>query len=101
MFRQGDVLLVRCNGIPRNAKPVGRENGRVVLAHGEATGHHHSFSDGVQLLERGEDRYLMVKDEVADLEHQEHGVIPVPKGQYKVIRQRQYDILEGVRRVMD
>jgi hypothetical protein len=38
-YRQGDVLLVAVPAIPEDARPLPRDEGRVVLALGEATGH--------------------------------------------------------------
>lgn len=43
-YRQGDVMLQRIETLPSNLKPVTPEDGKVILAHGEVTGHHHSFS---------------------------------------------------------
>ena len=103
MYRQGDVMLALCESdMPKKCKPVELELGRVILAHGEVTGHHHSFgsSSGVALLEAPSgDRYLKVKKQ-ASLEHQEHGTIEVPAGTYRVIRQREYSP-EAIRNVMD
>ena len=51
--RQGDVLLVPASR-PGDAKPVGRDCGRVVLAYGEVTGHAHAIrSHGATLLASG------------------------------------------------
>lgn len=55
--RQGDVFIERTDG----AKPMGhelpREAGRIVLAHGEATGHAHAVrSAGAKLFSLPEDR---------------------------------------------
>jgi hypothetical protein len=41
MYRQGDVLIIPVESIPERLDPIGREDGRVVLAHGEVTGHAH------------------------------------------------------------
>lgn len=44
--RQGDVLIIKRN--PKgteNLTPVDREDGRVILAHGEVTGHAHGIMD--------------------------------------------------------
>lgn len=41
--RQGDVLIQRIASLPKEITKLARENGRVVLAHGKATGHHHSL----------------------------------------------------------
>ena len=94
MIRQGDVMLVAIDDMPRSTSPVLAENGRVVLAHGEATGHHHSFalSDRVALFrEDGSGRGLFLAvtgTEPVALEHQEHTALSVPPGKYRVIRQR-------------
>ena len=45
MFRQGDVLIIPVKSIPKTAEPIAREQGRVVLAHGEVTGHAHAIRD--------------------------------------------------------
>lgn len=42
-YRQGDVLIERIGSLPKKLTPIKRENGRVILAHGEATGHVHAF----------------------------------------------------------
>jgi hypothetical protein len=62
MYRQGDVLLERVAKLPEQIKRVRRENGLIILARGEATGHHHSISDaGCALLEAETpgDRFLV------------------------------------------
>jgi hypothetical protein len=95
-FRQGDVLLIEVNSIPfTKIQPIEEENGRVVLAHGEVTGHHHSFKGSNRIsffrADEGEGgRYLTIKDSSADLVHQEHDTIQVPAGNYKVVQQRTY-----------
>lgn len=55
MYRQGDVLIVPAK-MPAKAKleEVPREDGRVVLAHGEATGHAHAFARGAVEMYRTE-----------------------------------------------
>jgi len=100
-YRQGDVLIEEVTGIPTNVKPVPRENGLAILAHGEVTGHHHSFASGsVALLEAPSgERFLAVKRQ-ATLRHQEHGPITVPKGRYRVKKQLEYTPAE-IRRVAD
>jgi hypothetical protein len=45
MMRQGDVLIVPVSSLPAGLEPVKREKGRVVLAHGEVTGHAHAIKD--------------------------------------------------------
>jgi hypothetical protein len=102
MYRQGDVLLIPVACIPENAQAVPIEHGRVILAHGEATGHHHSFEAGpdVQLLMADKERFLQVSKQ-SDLTHQEHATISVPPGTFQVVRQREYDDTEEWRYVVD
>ena len=81
------VLLTRVDEIPKDAVPVKADGRLVILAEGEATGHHHSVDAGsVALLEVGEKRYLSVKEETP-LNHQEHAAITLKPGIYEVQRQ--------------
>ncbi|HQT38913.1 MAG TPA: hypothetical protein PK231_05765 [Acidocella sp.] len=90
--RQGDVLIVPAENLPDTAHPVKDENGRHILAHGEATGHHHSFKAGPQVAmfrETGKGSGVYVKlDAPAPLEHQEHTALTFSPGVKRVIRQR-------------
>jgi hypothetical protein len=97
--RQGDVLIVcsaKSNGKRTKTK-------KCTLALGESTGHHHTIesgaigfaSDEVSLAE-----YIEVEEKLADLEHQEHATIPVPKGNYEVARQVEYTP-KALRNVID
>lgn len=52
MYRQGDVLIIPVKNFPEQCEPVARENGQVVLAHGEATGHAHVITDSRTTLFR-------------------------------------------------
>lgn len=91
VFRQGDVLLVPIDEIPKNAKKA--ED--CVIALGEATGHRHQFLSGAvqfihQLNEQTLERYVHVKDKVACLVHEEHSTLSIPTGDYGVIIQKEY-----------
>ena len=94
MIRQGDVFIVPIKKIPAKVAPVERENGRVVLAHGEATGHAHAISNrGVAMFREdgsGGGLYMTVTGEPATIEHEEHTHIAVPPGNYKIVRQREW-----------
>lgn len=46
-YRQGDVAIERVGSLPAKLTKVARENGRVILAHGEVTGHAHAFEEAV------------------------------------------------------
>lgn len=105
IIRQGDVLVRRIGSLPKNIKPAEAENGRLVLAHGEATGHHHSFamSGRVALFREdgsGGGLFLSITGTAAALEHQEHTALVLEPGNYEVRRQREYSP-EAIRRVED
>ena len=93
MFRQGDIALIPVDDVPAGLKKVPREKGRMVLAHGEVTGHAHVIEgDAVFLAEdlaEMEGRFLKVEQECS-LVHDEHSTIQVPPGSYEVRRQREY-----------
>jgi len=102
MYRQGDVIIRRLNNtVPDHATPVELENGRVILAHGEVTGHAHAVvGNDVELLEvpaevtekmiDDVERYLRVGNKGADVVHEEHATISLPPGNYAIVRQREY-----------
>ena len=104
MFRQGDVLIVPVAKIPGDLQPVNREKGRVILAHGEVTGHAHAIKDKRAALFRDPKLaaiFMHVSgDSPVALEHDEHDTIQVPPGDYRVIRQREYHP-EEIRNVAD
>jgi hypothetical protein len=90
MYRQGDVLLIKRPVNMDGMKLVKPENGRLILARGEATGHHHSVCcDVAELFERGDEMALVVC-ETTTLDHQEHGTIEIAPGTYWTVRQREY-----------
>ncbi|OPC77979.1 hypothetical protein B4N89_37775 [Embleya scabrispora] len=98
MYRQGDILLlpvdegavpVGVTGLP--AKPRdGR--GRIVLALGEVTGHAHAVVGAGTLFLDPEPTTIghLKIDAPTRLVHEEHATISLPKGWYKVVRQREY-----------
>lgn len=91
IYRQGDVLLIRIDKpILKWAKKHPREDGRVVLAHGEVTGHTHAIDHpDAMLFNMGEETMLSLKED-AVLSHEEHSSIELPAGHYRVVRQREF-----------
>ena len=112
VYRQGDVGIIRTRGRKTAPlKPVPREEGAVVLAHGEVTGHRHQIRSGECALYALEDNRLtgeeaaqaiarigggliperlLVVDAPVDLLHEEHDKIRLPTGSYVVRIQREY-----------
>lgn len=106
IYRQGDILLVPCSGIPGEALPQVPQNGRIVVAEGERTGHAHTmFADRVAFFREdgtGSGGYLRVSgSNPVALSHEEHAALEIAPGSYRVVQQREYQPQSGPRRVRD
>jgi hypothetical protein len=109
VYRQGDVLIRRVDAIPAGTKPIAREGGRIVLAHGEVTGHSHAIGSRearfVMATEPSSGgaaprRFLHVKAATVALRHEEHAEIKLPRGKYEISIQSEYHP-EAIRDVAD
>jgi len=96
MKRQGDLLIVKVRKIPDDAI---KQNNRV-LAEGEATGHLHELDKGEVYEKEGVLYFKVDSNGPATLIHPEHKAVTFEPGEYKVIRQREYEP-RGWRRVAD
>ena len=100
IYRQGDVLITSCDDSAGRGDEVPRENGAVVLAHGEVTGHSHAiYGKGAKLFafRASSDRFLDVTARGgARLRHEEHGEILLPPGGYRVRIQTEWSDEEAV-----
>ncbi|MES2788883.1 MAG: hypothetical protein V4719_04620 [Planctomycetota bacterium] len=88
LYRHGDLLVENVADIPPDARQVQH----LVLAEGELTGHSHRIAekDAATLYQMQGELFLRVTGERATLIHQEHGPIELPRGGYRVWRQREY-----------
>jgi hypothetical protein len=88
LFRHGDVLIQKVKKIPAAAKRLRHRT----LAHGELTGHSHQIreKEQVALWQAGPQLFLEIGGRHATVVHQEHAAIELPKGTYRVWRQREY-----------
>ncbi|MET9424561.1 hypothetical protein ABZY06_28135 [Streptomyces sp. NPDC006540] len=106
MYRQGDVLIVSVaeDAVPPHVTDAPGEprdvRGRMVLALGEVTGHAHAVTGPGRLVrEPGPfGPMLLHLPEGGRVVHEEHAAIPLPKGWYRVVRQREY--LPGAVRIV-
>jgi hypothetical protein len=103
MWRQGDILIAAIEAVPANVVRLKRP----VLAAGDSSGHRHEIADrGTARLFAAEpqfasDLYLEVTADEARLVHPEHQAIVLPRGAYRVWRQREFDEYLGARFVAD
>lgn len=87
-FRHGDLLVEEVDRVPADARKLATD----VLAEGEATGHAHKLVGDAEVLESPDSgMYLRVVGEEARLTHEEHKAIVIPLGEYRVIRQREFN----------
>lgn len=85
-YRQGDLLFVEVSRVPETARKLGHS----IVQEGEATGHAHQFVGDVAVLyEDGDVKFLEALHDTP-VSHEEHATITLPKGFYKVVRQREY-----------
>ncbi len=98
MYRQGDVLIVPIeeSAVPPHVADAPAEardsRGRMVLALGEVTGHAHAVvGPGRLVREPGTSLgTLLHLPDGGRVVHEEHAAVGLPKGWYRVVRQREY-----------
>ena len=73
-YRQGDLLIERCKmRSTETLTEIERVSGRLILAHGEATGHAHAIrSPKASLFAAAGRVFLAVDGDCVALEHEEH-----------------------------
>src|SRR5215213_10086403 len=89
MWRQGDVLIERTGEVP----PTATKLKRLILASGDSTGQRHTIKEhkAAELYQAGRDEmFLRVTAEEATVVHPEHGPITLPRGTYRVWKQREF-----------
>ena len=112
--RQGDILIERIPDNETTAKDIS-ENGKIILAHGEVTGHSHALEDAREafigqtrspikidgdLDHQFATQSILKLGRAAKLVHQEHSTIALAPGTHRVSRQREYHP-EALRTVAD
>lgn len=105
---QGDVLCIRIDKLPDDAKELMPDGRDWIISHSE-TGHHHTIgvAPGVVKLFQSSDplkSYLEVSNKAVTLEHQRpydtHTALELKPGVYEMRRQREW-IPQGFQRVAD
>ena len=100
VLRHGDLLLRSDEDIviPKGSKSLKTD----VVAEGEATGHTHRLVGNAQILEFKTEngtveKFVDAKQE-SELVHEEHNTIQIPKGVYKVVQEREFDVIDEMAR---
>lgn len=92
---QGDIQFKKVESLPKGTKKKGN-----VVAYGEATGHKHQITGNAKVMIANDGRQFVVSEGCQSV-HEEHGTVKMPKGIFFVGRQREADLVEGTRQVMD
>jgi len=102
--RQGDVLIHPVAKTQRG-KHRPAESGRIVLAHGEVTGHSHDVENGDVATQYEHDEFAgtTVLDVTAPtiVVHQEHSAVPLADREYEVRRAEEWTDSDEPRQVAD
>jgi len=97
--RQGDVIIFKVEKLPEEL-PAKEDDG--VLAYGEVTGHAHRLDNTAKFEKFGKaeaaKQYLKVIEGGLTITHEEHAPIILPDGDYEIVKQREYNIVERVAR---
>lgn len=101
-YRQGDIMLIEVNNIPKIAVEEKINKQTIVLAEGEATGHAHKIDNknAALFIDKKKQQLYIILTQPNELIHDEHGKIDMPIGKFKVIRKREYTP-EAIRTVLD
>lgn len=98
-LQQGDVLLKRVSELPSNAKLMPPDKRGIVLANGEATGHHHRVKDRPRLELYSVDNLLFFRNATTapvEIMHEEHKPFTIDPGIWQIGRIREHDYLTGM-----
>jgi hypothetical protein len=106
IFAQGDLLLERVADVPLSGKITENLDGvAMVLAEGEETGHRHAIKERVTLFQDEALAtdipkglyigHVKVDSDYARVTHEEHAPVTLPRGTYRVRRQRELGPLDA------
>ena len=91
LYRHGDLLIRQVKKIPESATRVFTN----IIAHGE-NGHTHKLHGSHQVFETPDKQIVFQAKQDLSLKHQEHNTIKISKGNYVVVRERQYNPFNNI-----
>ena len=101
MYRHGDLLITRVNALPSGLVQINPKT----IAEGEISGHKHRLVGNANVCVNWEEKHRSINDyhEVwfkafnkIKVIHEEHKTLELPKGVYKVTKERQFDPFQGI-----
>ena len=113
MYRHGDLLITRINAVPQSAINISSK----IIAEGEVSGHEHTLvgqatvrilpgrEAGHKIIERVERGHVSINripelyfsaSEDVKLTHEEHKTLELPRGSYKVTKEREFNPFEDL-----
>jgi len=100
--RHGDLLFksIAKSDMPKKSEMKKQEDN--ILALGEATGHKHVLVGNAQIFNTVDDKgvetkYLQVQEESV-INHEEHNTVVLPKNNYVMVQEREFDVIESTAR---
>lgn len=97
-IRHGDVIIEKVESFDQDVKLNKVKS--AVLAEGKVTGHFHRLTSECMFADLGTQKLVeLIKP--TELVHEEHDTLLLPIGKYKVLVQREVDLLGEVHQVMD
>ena len=95
--RQGDVWLEEIAKLPKGLKK--KKNN--ILVHSDSTQHDHSLKSGTVYEDKEGNLFMDVPKETQVVHTFDHDPLNLPKGKYKLLRQREYVMKDMTRAVID
>ena len=113
LYRHGDLLITRINAVPQSAINISSK----IIAEGEVSGHKHTLvgqatvrilpgrEAGHKIIERVERGHVSINripelyfsaSEDVKLTHEEHKTLELPRGSYKVTKEREFNPCEDL-----
>lgn len=99
--QQGDVLYRRIASLPEGVKEVPRNEGRIIVMHGE-NGHTHAISEVDAMFFEKDGKFYLKNEKTVTITHEEHGHQTIEPGIWEIGQVKEKDWLSGmIRPVVD
>lgn len=96
-IRQGDVLAIKIDKLPKSIKHKGNN----ILVHSDSTMHDHTLVKGTVYVDKEGRLYADVPEDTQIVHTMDHEPVEVPKGIYEIRRQQEHLMGDMVKVVVD